>query len=77
MEIDKDILLECICYLYKYNFSEMTDYHIRNDYILATVVSDSDISEFYVGSRSVDIDISEYQEFVRKKKLDTIKKSIL
>lgn len=77
MEIDRDILLECICYFYKYNFSDMTDYHVRSDYILATVVSDNDMSEFYVGTKSVDIDISEYQEFVRRKKLDMIKKSIL
>ena len=43
MEIDKNILLECICYFYKYEFSDLTDYKIRKDlgeeYILATVVS--------------------------------------
>lgn len=76
MEIDKDILLDCICYLYDYEFSDLTDYQVRNDYILATVVSDSDISEFYVGTRSVDIDIDEYLSFDRNRKLGLINKKL-
>ncbi len=76
MEIDKDILLDCICYFYNYEFSDITDYQVRNDYILATVVSDSDISEFYVGTRSVDIDIDEYLSFDRNRKLGLINKKL-
>ena len=76
MEIDKNILLECICYFYKYEFSDLTDYQIRNDYILATVVSDSDMSEYYVGTRSVDIDIDEYLNFIRNRKLGLINKKL-
>ena len=76
MEIDKDILLECICYYYKYEFSELTDYQVRNDYILATVVSDNDMSEYYIGTRSVDIDIDEYEHFIRKRKLRTLNKKL-
>lgn len=76
MEIDKNILLECICYFYKYQFSDVTDYQIRNDYILATVVSDSDISEFFVGTKSVDIDIDEYLNFTRNRKLGIINKKL-
>jgi len=76
MEIDRNILLECICYFYKYEFSELTDYQIRNDYILATVVSDSDMSEYYVGTRSVDIDIDEYLNFIRNRKLGLINKKL-
>jgi hypothetical protein len=76
MEINKDILLECICYFYKYEFSDVTYYQVRKDlgnwYILATVVSDSDISEFYVGTKNVDIEINEYIDFVRCKKLSQI-----
>ena len=81
MEIDKDILFECICHLYDYNFSDLLDYSVRKDlgdwYILATVLSADDISEFYVGRKSVDVTIDEYQRFVRRRKLDVIKKSIL
>lgn len=76
MEIDETILLECICCFYKYQFSEITDYQIRNDYILATVVSDSDISEFFIGTRSVDIDIDEYLNFTRNRKLGIINKKL-
>jgi len=76
MEIDRDILLECICYFYNYKFSDLTDYQIRNDYILATVVSDNDMSEFYVGTKSVDIDFDEYENFVRKRKLGSINKKL-
>lgn len=76
MEIDKDILLECICHLMNYDFSDITDYQIRNDYILATVVSDSEISEFYVGTRSVDVDFDEYLDYVRKRKLGIINKKL-
>lgn len=76
MEIDETILLECICCFYKYQFSEITDYQIRNDYILATVVSDSDISEFFIGTKSVDIDIDEYLNFTRNRKLGIINKKL-
>ena len=76
MEIDKNILLECICYFYKYQFSDITDYQIRKDYILSTVVSDDDISEFYVGTKSVSIDIDEYLSFIRNKKLGLIKEKL-
>ena len=73
MEIDKDILLECICYFYKYNFSDVLFYELRGNWILATVTSDKLIAGYYVDNRSVDIDIDEYNEFIRIKKLNKIK----
>lgn len=76
MEIDKNILLECICHFYKYEFSDLTDYQIRSEYILATVVSDVDISEFYVGTKTVDIDIDEYLIYTRNKKLGLLKEKL-
>lgn len=76
MEIKEDILLECICYFYKYEFSELVDYQVRKDYILATVVSSNDMSEYYVGTKSVDIDLDEYFNFVRNRKLSFINKKL-
>ena len=77
MEINKEILLECICHLCKYNFSDIKNYQVCDGFILATVISENDKLEFFIGEKSVDVDFEEYQEFVRRKKLDIIKKSIL
>lgn len=74
MKINKTILLECICHFYKYQFSNLIDYQIRNDYILSTVVSDSAISDFFIGTKSTYIDIDEYLYFIRIKKLYVINK---
>ena len=76
MKIDKDILLECICHLCKYQFSDIKDYQVHDEYILATVISESDKVEYFVGQKNVDIDIDEYLNYVRCKKLDIINKKL-
>jgi len=73
MEINKNILLECICYLCDYKFSNITHYQVYDKWILAEVTSYNDN---YCGKKSVDVDMSEYQEFVRCKKLDFITKKL-
>ena len=76
MEINKDILLECISYFYKYKFSDIKDYQIRDGFILATVISEKDKMHYYVGQKNVDIDFDEYFNFLRMKKLNHINKNI-
>jgi len=71
MEINKDILLECINYLCDYNFDVLTHYKIYDEIIISGVSKELDD---YSGNKSVDITIDEYQEFVRSKKLNILTK---
>ena len=75
MKIDDSVLLECIQHLCGYDFGDVMDYKTYDGFIIATMSSDPTKDYFY-GTKSVDITFDEYQEFVRRKKLNAIKKSI-
>ena len=66
-EIDKFILLECIQFLYRYNFGEVKEYWINNGIIFSEVSSDP-TKDFY-STKTVDVMIDEYEDFIRNKKL--------
>ncbi len=74
MVIDKDILLECINYLCNYNFSDIKDYKLYDDFLIASVVSDIKM-DYFVGTKSVDVTFDEYKTFLRSKKINEIKKT--
>lgn len=74
MVINKDILLECINYLCNYNFSDVTDYKLYDDFLIATVISDNKM-DYFISKKSVDITFDEYLTYIRSKKLNNIKKS--
>jgi hypothetical protein len=72
MEINEEFLLECINYLYKYNFSELIDYKIKGDIIYANVLPEEEKMGYFLGKKSVDLDIEEYINYIRIKKLNKL-----
>ncbi len=76
MKINEEILLECINYFYKYNFSELIEYKIKGNIIYATVLPEEKKIEYFLGKKSVDLDIAEYETFIRIKKLNKLSSKI-
>ena len=75
MEIDNKILLECINYLCNYSFSDVTDYKLYDDFLIATVISDTKM-DYFVGKKSVEVTFDEYNIFLRSRKINEIKKPL-